>query len=199
MHRHARRSAQPFGAMNFVQSLVRPSALLVAFAFSGSTAAASAESEAVESVDICAVLSDPLAYNGKLLRITGSITRDFETFWIESAECSDVQPLWIEYGGSKPADGPIWHEGPEHPGDDSAPLLVDGIRTSVEADAAFRKFDALTKSLKRGKRARATIVGWIFAAATYQDEAGKTQETGFGPYGRYSLLVIKKVDAVSRR
>jgi hypothetical protein len=134
-----------------------------------------------------------------LLRITGSIAREFETFWIESSNCADSKPLWIEYGGSMPADGPIWHEGPERPGNEDAPLLVDGVRTSLEADPIFRRFDALTKSLKRGKRARATIVGWVFAAGTYQDEAGNTQETGFGPYGMYGLLVIKKVDAVSRR
>jgi len=185
--------------MNCQQSLLGLSVLLATFAISGSTAAASPEIESVEDADVCAVLSNPLAYNGKLLRITGSITRDFETFWIESSKCADFQPLWIEYGGSKPADGPIWHEGPEHPGNEDAPLLVDGVRNSVEADATFRRFDSLTKSLKRGKRARATIVGWVFAAGTYQDEAGNTQETGFGPYGMYSLLVIKKVDAVSRR
>jgi hypothetical protein len=185
--------------MNCQQSLLGLSVLLAACAISESIAAASPESESVENADICAVLANPLAYNSKLLRITGSVTRDFETFWIESSKCADFQPLWIEYGGSKPADGPIWHEGPEHPGDDDAPLNVDGVRTSLEADAAFRKFDTLTKSLKRGKRARATIIGWVFAAGTYQDDAGNTQETGFGPYGRYSLLVIKKVDAVSRR
>jgi hypothetical protein len=185
--------------MNCQQSLLRFSILLAAFAISGSAAFASTESEPVENADICAVLGTPSAYNGKLIRITGLIARDFETFWIASSKCSDAKPLWIEYGGSKPADGLIWHEGPEHPGDDGAPLVVDGVRTSLEADAVFRKFDALTNSLKRAKRARATIVGWVFAAGTYQDDAGNTQETGFGPYGMYSLLVIKKVDAVSRR
>jgi hypothetical protein len=173
--------------------------LLAAFATSGLTAAATPESEPVENADMCAVLANPVAYNGKLLRVTGLIARDFETFWIESSGCADSQPLWIEYGGSRPTDGPIWHEGPEHPGDESAPLVVDGVHTSMEADAAFRKFDSLTRKLKRGKRARATIVGWVFAAGTYQDDAGNTKETGFGPYGMYSLLVIKKIDAVSRK
>jgi hypothetical protein len=174
------------------------SIILVALANSASTSATLPEGAVVEDADICAVLADPFAYDHKLLRLTGSIVRDFETFWIEGSKCPDTKPIWIEYGGPKPADGPKWHDGPENPSEE-APLLIEGIRTSLVADAKFRSFDAITKSLKRGKRARATLVGWIVAAGVEKDEAGNEEEVGYGPYGMYSLLVIQKVDAVSRR
>jgi hypothetical protein len=57
----------------------------------------------------------------------------------------------------------------------------------------------MTKALKRGKRARATLIGWIISAGVEKDEAGNEREFGYGPYGRYSVLVVQKVDSVSRR
>jgi len=163
-----------------------------------SASAISAEESRVEDADICDVLSNPITYDHKLLRLTGQIVRDFETFFIVSPKCGDGRQLWIEYGGPRPADGPIWHDAPEHPSEDM-PLVIEGIKTSLVADSTFRRFDSLTKSLKRGKRARATIVGWIVAAGVEKDEAGKEEEVGYGPYGIYSLLVINKVESVSRR
>jgi hypothetical protein len=174
------------------------SVVFAVLAKSGPSAATAPETAVVEDADICQVLADPFAYDHKLLRLTGTVVRDLETFWIESSECADASPLWIEYGGPRPADGLRWHDGPENPSQE-APLVVEGIRTSLEADAKFRKFDAITKSLKRGKRARATLVGWIVAMGVEKDEAGNEQEVGYGPYGMYSLLVIQKVDSVSRR
>jgi hypothetical protein len=171
---------------------------LAAVASSVAGFAASSESTVVEDADICAVLANPFAYDHKLLRLTGLITRDFETFWIESSKCADAKPLWIEYGGPKPADGPEWHDGPENPSE-NAPLVIEGIVTSLEADSKFRKFDAITKSLKRGRRARATLVGWIVSTGVEKDETGNEQGVGYGPYGMYSLLVIHRVDSVSNR
>lgn len=160
--------------------------------------AASPEGTLVEDADICTVLANPLAYDHKLLRLTGMVTRDFETFWIKGPNCANVKALWIEYGGPKPADGPEWHDGPENPSE-NAPLLIEGIRTSLVADSKFRQFDSITRSLKRGKRASATLVGWVVSAGVTRDEAGNEEEIGYGPYGMYSLFVIQKVDSVSRR
>ena len=171
---------------------------LAAVASSVTVCADSPESTLVEDADICEVLSNPFAYDHKLLRLTGLVTRDFETFWIKGSKCADAKPLWIEYGGPKPADGPEWHDGPANPSE-NAPLVIEGITTSLEADSKFRKFDSITKSLKRGRRARATLVGWIVSAGVEKDEAGSEEEVGYGPYGMYSLLVIQKVDSVSRR
>jgi hypothetical protein len=173
--------------------------LLAVFAISGLTAATAPETPRAQNVDICAVLSDPITFNGKLVRVTGSVSRGFETFRIGSPKCSDSGSLWIEYGGPNSADGPIWHDGPEQLLEEGTTLLIEGVRTSLQAYLNFRKFDSLTKSLRRGQKARATVVGWVFAAYGYQDDAGETQETGFGPYGIYSLLVIRKVDAVASR
>lgn len=67
------------------------------------------------------------------------------------------------------------------------------------SDARFRKFDSITSALKGGKKARATLVGWGVAAKLGKDDSGNQQDVGYGPYGMYSLLVIQKVEAVSRR
>lgn len=151
-----------------------------------------------QDVDICAVLHNPFDYDHKLVRVSGLIARDFETFWIESPKCSDAHPVWIEYGGPRPADGIRWHEGPENPSDDS-PLVIEGITTSLVVDRQFKRFDAITKNLKRRKRAQATLVGWIVSAGVAKSADGSEEEIGYGPYGEYSLFVIRKVESVSRK
>jgi len=171
---------------------------LVTVASSAVSYAAPPESTLVQDADICTVLLNPFAYDHKLLRLTGVIIRDFETFWISGPNCADGKFLWIEYGGPKPADGPKWHDGPVDP-PANAPLVIEGIVTSLVADSKFRKFDSMTRSLKRGKRARATLVGWVVSAGVERDEAGNEEDVGYGPYGMYSLFVIQKVESVSRR
>jgi hypothetical protein len=161
---------------------------------------ASQGDEAVVDVDMCNLSSDTFAFDRKLVRVTGLIARDFETFWIEGEHCAEgAMPLWIEYGGPKPADGPRWYGDLEHPPDGHSPLWIEGFQVSLEADPTFQKFDSLTKSLRRGRRARATIVGRVFSTGVYKDEAGETQEIGYGPYGMYSLFVIHKVERVARK
>lgn len=172
--------------------------IVAALAISAPFAASSPESAIVEDADICAVLGKPFAYDHKLIRVTVSVARDFETFWIESPNCRDAKPVWIEYGGPNPADGPAWHEGPEDPSKND-PLVIEGIVTSLVADENFRKFDSLTKSLKRGRRAQATLVGWIVSEGIDTDDAGNEEEVGYGPFGMYSLFVVQRVESVSRR
>lgn len=172
--------------------------VMALLAISAPIAATSPEGEIVEDADLCAVLARPFAYDHKLIRVTASVARDFETFWIESPKCPDAKPVWIEYGGPRPAEVAQWHDGPEDPAKND-PLIVEGIVTSLVDDAKLRKFDSFTKSLKRGKRARATLVGWIVSEGIDTDEAGNEEEFGFGPYGMYSLFVIQRVESVSSR
>jgi hypothetical protein len=156
------------------------------------------QAKVAETVQLCDLLKNPFAYQHKLVRVRGLVVRDFESFLLESPHCTDMLPLWIEYGGPNPADGPAWHGELKHPPDGKGTLWVEGVRTSLEADAKFRKFDALTKSLKFRHKARATLVGLVFSSGTYKDENGQEQEVGYGLYGMYSLFVLQKVEAVSR-
>ena len=150
------------------------------------------------TVAVCEVLKNPISYDRMLLRLTGLVERDFETFWIESANCGEVTPLWIEYGGPRPADGPDWHGSLKHPPNGRDSLWVEGIEIPLEADAQFHRFDSMTKSLKRGRKVRATLIGRMFASGSYKDEKGDEQDIGFGPYGLYSLFVIQQVETMSR-
>ena len=162
--------------------------------------AASPADDVVVDVDACTLFADTASFHRKLVRVTGLVARDFETFWIEGIRCSDnARPLWIEYGGPKPVDGPKWYGDLEHPPDGHSPLWIGGMRMSLESDAKLRRFESVTKSLRLGHKARATVVGRVFAMGTYEDETGKTQEIGYGPYGMYGLFVIQKVEKVSRR
>lgn len=173
-------------------------AVVIALATLASGSSLSTETEAIETPDACAVFANPFPYQHKLIRLKGKVVRDFETFWIENPSCPDAQPLWIEYGGATPADGPVWHGELDNPPNGVSPLHVDGIETWLVADANFRKFERITKNLKMYRRARATLVGRVFAAGVYTDENGVEQETGFGPYGMYSLFVVHKVESISR-
>ena len=174
---------------------IGPALMITAVTAAGCSVAPVQENEAASTVRICEVLENPIAFDRSLIRISGLVVRDFETFWIQGSGCPKAQPLWIEYGGPKPADGPIWHDPPTGEG---GPLVVGGITTYLETNVVFRRFDATTKALKRGRRARATLVGRVFATGVYIDDDGEEQEIGFGPYGMYSLFVVQKVESVSQ-
>jgi hypothetical protein len=193
-----RRSTLALGAMSKLHSSRGVALGMTALALCGCVSTRPQNRIPVKTVPVCEVQKDPLSYDRMLLRLTGFVDRDFETFWIEDADCAGPTPLWIEYGGPKPADGPDWHGPLKNPPNRHDSLWVEGIETPLEADAQFHRFDSMTKSLKRGRKVRATLIGRVFASGTYKDEKGEEQEIGFGPYGMYSLFVIQQVETVSR-
>ena len=146
------------------------------------------------AVSLCQLLEDPSAYNHKLIKISGRISRGFEDFTLSDERCDTQQMVWLELGGTVGAEVVYCcnvSAGPDRP----SPLVVEGIETTIVRDAQFDTFQVLTK--RRGG-ATATVVGRYFAG-TQQRLPGGTFWVGYGHLGMASLLVIQQVIAVDRR
>ena len=184
--------------MNTRRSFVCASLLTIA----SCVVAEEPENVAVEQpivVDLCSVISNPLAYEHKLLRVTGDVSRGFEEFTLGRGSCGESTPLWLEYGGASPAEVIFCCVGEQaYPPNGKDPLWVEGIRTILIADQKFVQFDKWTKRLKRGKKVKSTLIGRLFAAGSYVDESGETVEIGYGHFGMSSLFVIQQVVAVKK-
>ena len=144
-----------------------------------------------EAVEVCELLSNPAAYHHKLVRVSGRVSRGFEDFTIRGASCEDAFPLWLEYGGPKPAEVVYCCPGEQaHPPNGKDPLWIDGIQTSLVRNRALRRFDFL---LGQTGEVQSTIVGRVFAAGVYTSDSGEKVQVGYGHFGIFSLLVIERV------
>ena len=160
--------------------------------------AATRAEESVSDIPLCQLLSDPGAYDHKLMRVTGKVSRGFEDFTLQDQSCPEDKTLttvWLEYGGPEPAavvycceatDGPSRPNGKD-------PLRVDGIETSLLRDAMFKKFERLTTHLKRGETVPVTLMGRYFAGEKVELPDGRTSWEDFGHLGIASLFVIQQV------
>jgi len=152
-----------------------------------------ARAEEIETVSLCQLLSDPAAFNHKLIQISGQIWRGFEEFTISDENCNNGNTVWLELGGNQGSEVMYCCNVPVDP-ERPKPLVVEGIETTIVRDKLFRRFQELTK--RRGT-ARATVVGRYFSGEQ-QTLPGGTFWMGYGHMGMASLLVIQQVVAVDR-
>jgi hypothetical protein len=159
-----------------------------------------AASEGPQKVDVCELLANPGAYNHKLVRVTARVSRGFEDFSLRGGGgCADAKPLWLEYGGPKPAEATFCCKDGENPPNGNDPLHVEGVRTSLKRDAIFRRFDIVTGRLRRAQTVQATLVGRVFMGGTVTSDSGEELEVGYGHMGLFGLFVIEQVLNVGER
>ena len=159
--------------------------------------------ETVSEVPLCRLLSDPGAYNHKLIRVTGRVSRGFEDFSLHDPSCPKDKVstiVWLEYGGPEPAQVEFCCEASDLPNKPNGkePLWVEGVETSLLRDAIFVKFERLTTHLRRGETIRATVVGRYFSGDKVELPEGRVSWEGFGHFGIASLFVIQQVIAAAR-
>jgi hypothetical protein len=159
--------------------------------------------ETVSEASLCQLLHDPGAYNHKLIRVTGRVSRGFEDFSLHDPSCPEDKILtivWLEYGGAKPAQVKfccVASDAPNKP-NGKQPLWVDGVETPLLRDAMFGKFERLTVHLRRGETIRARLVGRYFSGDKVELPDGRVSWEGFGHFGIASLFVIQQVIAAAR-
>lgn len=137
-------------------------------------------------VGVCELAREAGRFEGKLVEVTGFVSRGFEEFVLWAPECGEEGQIWLEYGGRVGA-GTVYCCGVEARRKRARDLEVAGVRIPLERDAAFREFDRLTRR-KPERVVRATLVGRIFAK---REGVG-----GYGHFGLYDLLVIQRVKGV---
>jgi hypothetical protein len=143
-------------------------------------------------VTVCELSRTPDAWNHVVVRVTGTATREFESFALADAACDETKDstsIWLTYGG-RVSPGSIYccpGEGDRSPR--PQPLVLEGLKLPLVEDAMFRRFRTLMNREPRGG-ARVTLIGRFFAGDASQPMRG------FGHFGCCSLLVIERVTHV---
>src|SRR5262245_38512397 len=89
-------------------------------------ASAPTQAEDVAVISLCQLISDPPAYNHKLIQVTGHISRGFEDFTISDESCENGNTVWLELGGTQGSEVMYCCNVPIDP-KRSEPLVVEGV------------------------------------------------------------------------
>jgi len=182
---------------------------LFAFAFTCGLRA-----QAVDTT-VCAVLKNPKSFDGKIVRIKGTVAAGFDQFIIKDADCgAQVNAIWLSYPqGAKGKAGPlaVLEVQPAHNFSGSF-TPVTRTPVSLEKNKDFKQFDSmLAQAHNKGAgmclgctryEVTATLVGRLDGVADAllkRDAAGKI--VGFGGFGNLNgypaRLVLQSVSDVS--
>lgn len=187
-------------------------ALSLGLLLCGFAAAAGAQ---VVDTDVCAIVKNPVSFDGKIVRIKGVAVAGYDQFIIKDANVCGfpVDGIWLEYpagthGKSGAAALVTVQPARNYSGPYKAPT-----RTPVVLDKSkdFKNFDSLLSQPRKGpgmclgcvkSTVSATFVGRIDAVASVavkRDKAGKiTDFGGFGNANAYpARLVLQSVSDVT--
>jgi hypothetical protein len=162
---------------------------------------------------LCDILAHPKDFDGKIVRITGTVVAGFDEFIIRDTSCKQsVNAIWLDYPtGTKAKAGPVaviaLQLAKNSPGQASS---VPATPVTLDTGGDFKKFDSiLSASVKTPGRclgcvrstATATLTGRLDAVdAVSLEKTGSmfTVVKGFGNLARYpARLVIQSVASVS--
>lgn len=170
--------------------------------------AVSLHAQAVDTT-VCDVLKDPASFNGKTVRIKGTVSSGFDEFIIKAEDCKyHVGGIWLAYPeGTKAKSGPVALLQLQ-PAANFAGTITPADRAPVTLDKSkdFKQFDSLLAAPYKGNgmclgcarnEVSATITGRIDAVKRdlRRDAAGKIIDiTGFGNLNAYPVrLVLQSV------
>jgi hypothetical protein len=163
----------------------------------------------VVDTKVCDILAHPKDFDGKMVRISGTVAAGFDEFVIRDTSCKQsVNAIWLAYpAGTKAKAGPVTvitlQLAKNSPGQATA---VSATKVTLDTGGEFSKFDSiLSASVKTPGRclgcvrstATATLTGRLDAVdAVALEKTGSTFTTvkGFGNLARYpARLVIQSV------
>lgn len=151
-------------------------------------------------VSLCMLLRDPAAYDHKLVRVSGDVSRGFEDFTLSDRSCpkGSSRTVWLELGG-RVGSGVVYCCNAADETRRAEPLAVEGVATSMVEDATFKRFQRLTRASVVGYgQAHVTLVG-VYFAGQKQVSPGGTFWGGYGHMGMFSLLVVQQVVTAERK
>ena len=163
---------------------------------------------------VCDVLKNPQSFNGKIVRIKGTVEAGFDQFVIKGAGCGQkVNDIWLTYPeGTQAKSGPALtlqlqpaknFTGTVAPADQRAAITLDKSKDFKQFDSALSsKFKGDGLCIGCGRyTVTATLVGRLDGAAAglQLDKAGKIVSIGgFGNLNSYSArLVLQSVSDVA--
>lgn len=146
----------------------------------------------------CELANNPKAFDGKLVRVHGTLSVHFEDFSLDIPNCETRQGIWLTFGGDVPGIvASTANDIARRPGSD---IKVNGVSYGIKKDVNFSKLYALIAARHGDKpdyRVTATLTG-IFSAGE-EPRNRKGDVVAFGGYGHLgccALLVITQVSDV---
>ena len=145
----------------------------------------------------CDLAGNPKTFDGKLIRVRGTLHVYFEDFSLGIKNCDTHQGIWLAFGGDVPGIvASLVNDNARKPGVD---IKVNGVSYEIEKDESFRRLYALIAA-RHGEKpdytVTATLTGTFFAGEERKLANGQKDFGGYGHLGCCSLLVITKVSDV---
>ena len=164
---------------------------------------------------VCDILKNPASFNGKIVRVSGTVAAGLDQFVIKGAGCGQtVNAIWLAYPeGTKAKAGPaaVLQLQPAHNFAGTV-AAVERAPVTLDKDKVFKQFDSLLSApYKQGgiclgcikNEVTATLVGRLdgVAAGLHRDSSGKIVSlAGFGNMNAYSArLVLQSVSDVTAK
>lgn len=145
----------------------------------------------------CELARNPKAFDGKLIRVRGTLNVHFEDFSLGIRNCDARQGIWLAFGGDVPGIvASTVNDVSRKPGSD---IEVNKVSYGIRKDDNFRKLYALIAAHHGGKfdyKVTATLVGMFFAGEESKTVKGSVDFVGYGHLGCCALLVITQVSDV---
>jgi hypothetical protein len=179
-------------------------------------AACSLRAQTVDTT-VCDVLKNPHAFNGKTVRIKGTVLANFDEFVIRDGDCENqVNGIWLAYPeGSKAKAGPLVMMTVQ-PAKNCAGKAEAATRAAVtlQKDKEFKQFDSALNQWHKTpagmclgcqkNEVQATLVGRLDTvdnALIQRNASGKIVDVGgFGNANAYQArLVIQSVSDVTTK
>jgi hypothetical protein len=165
---------------------------------------------------VCEILKNPVSFNGKIVKITGTVAAGFDQFVIKGADCGQkVDAIWLSYPeGTKAKAGPaaILELQPAKNFTGAVAAAEQRAAVTLEKSKDFKQFDTALSTPFKGDgiclgcgryTVTATLIGRLdgVKAGIQRDKAGKiTAISGFGNMNAYSArLVLQSISGVTQQ
>jgi hypothetical protein len=158
---------------------------------------------------VCDILAHPKDFNGKTVRVTGTVVAGFDEFMIRDTSCKQsVNAIWLDYpAGTKAKAGPVavvtLQLAKNSPGQSTS---VSALPVTLDTGGDFKKFDSILSAPVKTpgqclgcvrSTVTATVTGRLDSVdAVSLEKTGAifTAVKGFGNLARYpARLVIQSV------
>src|SRR5580704_505395 len=153
--------------------------------------------ETPAEVSLCDLALHPKSFDGKTIRVRGTLNVNFEDFTLAIENCGTQQQIWLAFGGDVPGIvASMVNDNFRKPGVD---LKVNGVSYAITRDENFRKLYALIAARHGDKPSysvTATLTGAFLAGEERKLTNGQSYLGGYGHLGCCSLLVITLVSNV---
>jgi hypothetical protein len=145
----------------------------------------------------CDLAKNPKAFDGKVIRVRGTLNVHFEDFSLGIRNCDTHQGIWLAFGGDVPGIvASTVNDSFRKAGSD---IKVNGVAHGIKKDDNFRELYALIAARHGDKpdySVTATLTGTFFAGQENRSAEGTVHFFGYGHLGCCSLLVITEVSDV---